>query len=81
MEKEIQKILNKSEYDRNAHETAWKILKKVKSPCINYGEVKKALNNLSKGLIYKNPDRYSYLLSIIKNLLEEEINKVPLTNN
>lgn len=80
MNERISEILTSSGYDKNVHETARKILKEVKLNFKNYGEVKKALNNISKYLIYENPERYGYLLTVIRNLLEEEINDLPLTN-
>jgi len=74
----IKELLDK--IDDVTNEVAGEIIKELKNNSKTYGEVIANLVNLKRHYMYLNKDKHDFLFSIIDDLLEKEMNDLPLTN-
>lgn len=78
MYSDIKTLIEK--YDQNTHKAAAEILRILKKSCETYKEVKKDLDKIEKSIDYELGDKYTLLFQNVRNLLEEEMSSLPLTN-
>ena len=76
----ILKILEN--FDEVINTTAQEILSELKGDCKTYKEVQKKIKLLNKNIIwtYGLEGKYKYLIDQVQELLNKEMNDLPLTN-
>lgn len=67
-------------YKDNQEQIAADILNAFKKDSKNYGELRQQVKQLERGLLYTNSDKCTSLIWGINELLEKELNDLPLTS-
>ncbi|SHJ65374.1 hypothetical protein SAMN05444401_3583 [Clostridium amylolyticum] len=78
--KKMQCILES--YNKATNKAVEEIIQELKSDCKTYKQVESEMNAFKKKAMYQyiNQEKYEYLFSLARKVLEKEKNDLPITN-